>query len=123
MRKLTTDRAGIRWTDWRRSRIGFCLCFIGLVSGVTACEKPSDQPVAVRAAAADALPGVLHLTQEELARTTLEVSPVGRGQLAVPREFTATVQSNENELAEVTTDRKSTRLNPFTATSRMPSSA
>mgnify|MGYP003333026110 CR=1 FL=1 len=103
MRKLTTDRAGIRWTDWRRSRIGFCLCFIGLVSGVTACEKPSDQPVAVRTAAADALPGVLHLTQEELARTTLEVSPVGRGQLAVPREFTATVQSNENELAEVTT--------------------
>lgn len=103
MGKLTVDRAGIRRTDWRRSRIGFCLCFIGLVSGVAACEKPSDQPVAVRTAAADALPGVLHLTQEELARTTLEVSPVGRGQLAVPREFTATVQSNENELAEVTT--------------------
>ena len=103
MRKLTADRAGIRRTDWRRSRIGFCLCFIGLVSGVTACEKPSDQPVAVGAAAADALPGVLHLTQEELARTTIEVSPVGRGQLRVPREFTATVQSNENELAEVTT--------------------
>ena len=48
-------------------------------------------------------PGVLHLTSEELARTAIEVAPVARGQLRVPREFPATVQSNENELAEVTT--------------------
>jgi len=73
-----------------------------LSAAVVACEKASDQPIAVKTAA-DALPGVLHLTQEELARTVIEVSPVGRGQLRVPREFTATVQSNESELAEVTT--------------------
>ena len=47
--------------------------------------------------------GVLRLTPEELAWTAIEVSPVVRGQLLVPREFPATVQSNENELAEVTT--------------------
>ena len=71
--------------------------------GFVACEKTSDQAVEVKAAVADGLPGVLHLTQEELTRTVIEVTPVARGQLRVPREFTATVQSNENELAEVTT--------------------
>jgi len=71
--------------------------------GFVACEKTSDQAVEVKAAGADGLSGVLHLTPEELARTVIEVSPVARGQLRVPREFTATVQSNENELAEVTT--------------------
>ncbi len=74
-----------------------------LISGFVACEKTSDQTVEVKAAVADGLPGVLHLTPEELARTVIEVSPVARGQMRAPREFTATVQSNENELAEVTT--------------------
>ena len=69
---------------------------------LVACEKPSDKPIEVKTAAY-APPGVLHLTPEELARTVIEVAPVARGQLRVPREFTATVQSNENELAEVTT--------------------
>ena len=44
---------------------------------------------------------MLHLTSEALARTAIEVVPVARGQLRVPREFPATVQPNENELAEV----------------------
>lgn len=79
----------------------FCLIVL-LGAAFVACEKPSDQPIAVKAAA-DAPPGVLHLTPEELARTVIEVTPVARGQVRVPREFTATVQSNENELAEVTT--------------------
>lgn len=74
-----------------------------VILGFVACEKTSDQAVEVKAAGADGLPGVLHLTSEELARTVIEVSPVARGQLRVPREFTATIQSNENELAEVTT--------------------
>lgn len=74
-----------------------------LSAAVVACEKPSDRTVEVKTAVADALPAVLRLTPEELARSVIEVSPVGRGQLRVPREFTATVQSNENELAEVTT--------------------
>lgn len=73
-----------------------------LSASLVACEKPSDKPIEVKTAA-DSLPGVLHLTTEELARTVIEVAPVARGQLRVPREFTATVQSNENELAEVTT--------------------
>ncbi|MDZ4854205.1 MAG: efflux RND transporter periplasmic adaptor subunit [Nitrospirota bacterium] len=47
-------------------------------------------------------PGVLHLTAEQLAQTVIEVTPVVRGALLIPREFPATVQANENELAEVT---------------------
>ncbi len=95
--------SGIRRASMKRSRIWVCLCAIGLASGFLSCEKPSDQPIAVKATVAGGLPGVLHLTPEELARTVIEVAPVARGQVRVPREFTATVQSNENELAEVTT--------------------
>ena len=72
-------------------------------AGFAACEKsPDHTPEAKKTVVADR-PGVLHLTSEELARTVIEVTPVARGQLLVPREFPATVQPNENELAEVTT--------------------
>jgi len=72
-------------------------------AGFAACERTPDQtPEAKKTVVADR-PGVLHLTSEELARTVIEVAPVARGQLLVPREFPATVQPNENELAEVTT--------------------
>ena len=71
-------------------------------AGFAACDRTPDQvPEAKKAVVADR-PGVLHLTSEELARTVIEVTPVARGQLLVPREFPATVQPNENELAEVT---------------------
>lgn len=72
-------------------------------AGFAACDRTPDQtPEAKKTVVADR-PGVLHLTSEELARTVIEVTPVARGQLRVPREFPATVQPNENELAEVTT--------------------
>jgi len=72
-------------------------------AGFAACDRTPDQvPEAKKAVVVDR-PGVLHLTSEELARTVIEVTPVARGQLLVPREFPATVQPNENELAEVTT--------------------
>ena len=107
MRPSMVVGAGTRAACANRGRVCRGLYSFGLVvllsSGVVACEKSSDQPIEVKSVAADALPGVLHLTSEELARTVIEVSPVVRGQLRVPREFTATVQSNENELAEVTT--------------------
>ncbi len=72
-------------------------------AGFIACERTPDQaPEAKKTVVADR-PGVLHLTSEELARTVIAITPVARGQLLVPREFPATVQANENELAEVTT--------------------
>lgn len=99
--------AGVGGACANRGRAWRGLYSLGLIlllsQGSVACEKTSEQTAAVTAAVVDGLPGVLHLTPEELARTVIEVSPVARGQLRVPREFTATVQSNENELAEVTT--------------------
>jgi membrane fusion protein, heavy metal efflux system len=47
--------------------------------------------------------GLLRLTSEELSRTVIEIVPVGRGQFQLVREFPATIQPNQNELAEVTT--------------------
>jgi len=81
-----------------------CLFLVSLaLAGFMSCERtPDPVPEANKDIAADR-PGVLHLTSEELARTAIEVAPVARGQVLVPREFSATVQSNENELAEVTT--------------------
>ena len=81
-----------------------CLFLVSLaLAGFMSCERtPDPVPEANKGIAADR-PGVLHLTSEELARTAIEVAPVARGQVLVPREFSATVQSNENELAEVTT--------------------
>ena len=88
---------------WRRT--GFLA--VGLVvitlAGLIACERTPEQVPEAKKAIVDDRPGVLHLTSEELARTVIEVAPVVRGQLLVPREFPATVQANENELAEVTT--------------------
>jgi cobalt-zinc-cadmium efflux system membrane fusion protein len=47
--------------------------------------------------------GLLRLTPEELARTSIEIMPVSRGQYQLIREFPATIQPNQNEVAEVTT--------------------
>ncbi|MBL8074114.1 MAG: efflux RND transporter periplasmic adaptor subunit [Nitrospira sp.] len=46
---------------------------------------------------------MLRLTTEELSRIQLELVPVAQGQILSHREFPATIQANQNELAEVTT--------------------
>ena len=73
------------------------------LAGLLACERTPDQTQDARKPVVADRPGVVHLTSAELARTVIEVAPVVRGQLLVPREFPATVQAHENELAEVTT--------------------
>ena len=46
--------------------------------------------------------GLLRLSKEELSRTSIEIIPVKRGRFRLSREFPATIQPNENELACVT---------------------
>ena len=48
-------------------------------------------------------PPILTLKPEALANAGIEVAPVTRGAFRLYRDFPATVQPNENELAEVTT--------------------
>ena len=81
--------------------IGFVAC--GIVAGVMACGNQSESPSAAKPDAASLQSGVLQLTPEESSRIALEVTPVTRGKFRASREFPATVQPNENELAEVTT--------------------
>jgi cobalt-zinc-cadmium efflux system membrane fusion protein len=73
------------------------------LSGFLACERTPDQAIEAKKTVVAERQGLLHLTSEELARTVIEVAPVVRGAMLVPRQYTATVQANENELAEVTT--------------------
>ncbi len=85
----------------RRFSARFLICLMLL--GIIACEnKPPDNSVDKPDSPA-AQSGFLRLTPEESSQVKLELAPVGQGQMLTHREFPATVQANENELAEVTT--------------------
>lgn len=68
-----------------------------------ACENQPLDTSTVKPNSPSAQPGLLRLTPEELSRIQLELATVAQGQLFTHREFPATVQANQNELAEVTT--------------------
>ncbi len=74
-----------------------------LAGGTLACGNQPNEGPAARSEPKPLQSGLLRLTAEEASRITLETIPVGRGQFVAHREFPATVQPNENELAEVTT--------------------
>jgi len=69
----------------------------------SACENQPLETSTVKPDLPSAQPGLLRLTPEELSHIQLELAPVAQGQLFTHREFPATVQANQNELAEVTT--------------------
>jgi len=74
-----------------------------LAGGGPGCKNNSEEGSAARPAPATASSGLLRLKLDEIARAGIEVSPVTRTGFRSHREFPATVQPNENELAEVTT--------------------
>jgi cobalt-zinc-cadmium efflux system membrane fusion protein len=74
-----------------------------MLIGIVACESKQPDSSVGKQDAPSAQSGLLRLTPEESSRMELELAPVGEGQLRTHREFPATVQANENELAEVTT--------------------
>ena len=76
--------------------VTFVACAMGC--GNTQQDSSSAMPISASRPA-----GLLRLSQEELSRTTIEITPVARGQFRFIREFPATIHPNENELAEVTT--------------------
>lgn len=67
-----------------------------------ACEDKSADTIPVAPNPSPAPSRLLRLTAEELSRIQLELSPVAQGEILSHREFPATVQANQNELAEVT---------------------
>ncbi|MDH4154076.1 MAG: efflux RND transporter periplasmic adaptor subunit [Nitrospira sp.] len=76
------------------------ICLIVAVG--SACENRSADTTPVANPPAPAPSRLLRLTAEELSRMQLELSPVAQGEILSHREFPATVQANQNELAEVT---------------------
>jgi len=76
---------------------------MGLVIGLmTACEKASEEATGASRSTSPPQTTVLRLKPEAVAAAGIEVRPVVRGKFQLHREFPATVQPNENELAEVT---------------------
>ena len=84
-------------------RLPALLVAFSLAAGLVACGKNSEDPSIDKSQAAATPAGLLRLTPEEVSRVVMEVVPVARGQFRAYREFPATIQPNENELAEVTT--------------------
>ncbi|MCC6967914.1 MAG: efflux RND transporter periplasmic adaptor subunit [Nitrospira sp.] len=82
---------------------GLGLLLMSLLVAETGCDRdPVVSPPAVKPAnrAAD---GTVQLTASEIARAGIQVLKVTKEPFVLHREFPATVQANENELAEVTT--------------------
>ena len=104
---MTMKRISFQDSDCSRfmfhKQRGIVVIIVFALAGLIACERTPDLTEEAKKPAVADRSGVLHITSAELARTVIEVTPVARGQLLVPREFPATVQANENELAEVTT--------------------
>ncbi len=73
-----------------------------LLTGGAACENRATDTTPVAQNPPSAPSRLLRLTAEELSRMQLELSPVAQGEILSHREFPATVQANQNELAEVT---------------------
>ncbi|UVT16133.1 MAG: efflux RND transporter periplasmic adaptor subunit [Nitrospira sp.] len=81
-----------------------CLVAVAIVAASIGCEnKPAADISTVNPDSPPTRPGFVRLTPEELSRMQLELTPVVQGQILSHREFPATVQANQNELAEVTT--------------------
>jgi membrane fusion protein, heavy metal efflux system len=78
--------------------LGICL----ILAVGSACENRSIDTTPVAQNLPSAPSRLLRLTTEELSRVQLELSPVAQGEILSHREFPATVQANQNELAEVT---------------------
>jgi cobalt-zinc-cadmium efflux system membrane fusion protein len=73
-----------------------------LLAGGAACENKATDTTPVAQNPPSVPSRLLRLTAEELSRMQLELSPVAQGEILSHHEFPATVQANQNELAEVT---------------------
>jgi len=67
------------------------------------CENRPADTTTVKKASFSPQSGLLRLTPEEVSRMRLELVPAVEGEILSHRQFPATVQANQNELAEVTT--------------------
>ncbi len=73
-----------------------------ILLGGAGCDRDPPAGPPVGKPSARAAEGIVHLAAHEIARAGIEVRAVKKEPFPIHREFPATVQANENELAEVT---------------------
>jgi cobalt-zinc-cadmium efflux system membrane fusion protein len=73
-----------------------------LLAGLAGCDRAREEPAGAAPQAPASPSGIVRLTPEAAADAGIEVVPVARSVYRLHRDFPATVQPNENELAEVT---------------------
>ncbi len=78
----------------------FVLASLSFLNGTRERDEPAET---AGSTAPPTSPSIVALKPETLTNTGIEVAPVARGEFRLHRDFPATVQPNENELAEVTT--------------------
>ena len=74
-----------------------------LVASLAGCDRAPEESTGAAPQASPSPSGILRLTPEAAAGAGIEIVPVARSTFRLHRDFPATVQPNENELAEVTT--------------------
>lgn len=85
------------------ARWAHCL-LVGLaLMAWTGCERDPATSSTMGKPAVRAAEGIVHLTSQEIARAGIVVLRVKKEPFTIHREFPATIHSNKNELAEVTT--------------------
>lgn len=85
-----------------RRVVPIILVLLALLGGTGGCSRDKAEPPESAQPPATTTSDLVRLSADALAQTGIEVQPVARGRLRIYREFPATVQPNENELAEVT---------------------
>jgi len=85
----------------RRPVIGLLLGLL-LLAGHAGCDRTSEDPTGAVSQATPSPSGIVRMTPEAAAGAGIAVVPVARNAFRLHRDFSATVQPNENELAEVT---------------------
>jgi len=76
---------------------------VHLVILIKGCDRERDDSAGRQSAPAAGPRTVVTLTPDMVVHAGIHAVPVGRGEFRLYRDFPATVQPNENELAEVTT--------------------
>jgi membrane fusion protein, heavy metal efflux system len=86
-------------------RRGLCGLVLGLAAMGAGCGDgtPSTDVVAGKSTAVNTTPGLISLSVEESSRVGLVVQPAARSDFRTYRDFPASVQPNQRNMAEITT--------------------
>lgn len=98
--------AMVSWKGWRPSSIPFVVLCLGILAlgllAPTGCSRENDEAQTGQSSVVPSRQGVITLNPEAITAAGIKVQPIRRGEFRPHRDFPATVQPNQNELAEVT---------------------